>query len=73
MLQYIVVGKFFKSRIINILTGTVTEVLAKPYYQWGKWWVKVKYNCYGRISETELMFQNRDSSLKVDVGFEFDC
>ena len=58
---------------MNLLTGTVTEVLSEPFIQYNKWWVKVKYNCYGRISETELMFNSIASALKVDVGFEFDC
>lgn len=58
---------------MNIVTGEVTEVLSKPIEKHNKWWVKVKYNCYGNISETELMFASIDSALKVDIGFKFDC
>jgi hypothetical protein len=58
---------------MNIVTGEVTEVLSKPIEKYNKWWVKVKYNCYGNISETELMFASIDSALKVDIGFKFDC
>ena len=58
---------------MNLLTGTVTKVLSEPFIQYNKWWVKVEYNCYGRLSKTELMFTNIDSALKVDVGFTFDC
>lgn len=58
---------------MNVLTGTVTKVLSKPFFEYNKWWVKVEYNCYGRISKTELMFNSIDLALKVDIGFEFDC
>lgn len=58
---------------MNVVTGEVTELLSKPFEKHNKWWVKVKYNCYGNISETELMFASIDSALKVDIGFKFDC
>jgi len=54
-------------------TGEVKKVLSEPFIQYNKWWVKVEYDFYGRLSETELMFTNIDSALKVDVGFTFDC
>ena len=58
---------------MNLLEGTVTEVLSEPLFKWNKWWVEVEYNCYGRFSKTELMFSTEEKAKEVKVGFTFDC
>jgi len=33
-----------------------------------KWWVKVKYTCYGQENTTPLMFDTEELSKSVKVG-----
>ena len=56
---------------MNLLECTVTEVLSKPFEDYGRWWVKVKYDCYSVPSETQIMFDTKEESKKVEVGFKF--
>ena len=63
---------------MNLLDAVVTEVLSEPlfvdtYKENGvMWWqVKVKYDCYGVISERNLVFNNAVDAHNVSVGYEF--
>jgi hypothetical protein len=41
---------------MNLVDCVVTEVLGNPEFKYSKWFVNVKYNSWGSISETEVMF-----------------
>jgi len=56
---------------MNLLDAVVTEIISEPYFAYDKWWVKVKYNCYGSISETELMFYKENHAKELKVGYTF--
>jgi hypothetical protein len=58
---------------MNLLEANVTKVLGKPFHKWEKWWIEVEYECYGRISKTELMFSTEEKANSVDIGFQFLC
>ena len=63
---------------MNTLPHEVTKVLGKPYYKkWnnecpGYWFVKVEYNCYGRLDTTELFFKSEEEALAVDIGYRWE-
>lgn len=56
---------------MNLLDSTVTMVLSKPYEQYGKWWVDVKYDCWGRESKSKLMFDSLEEAAKMKPGYKF--
>lgn len=56
---------------MNLVDCYVTEVIGEPYEAYGKWWRKVKYDSYGRISESELMFSTKQEAKQVQVGHQF--
>lgn len=56
---------------MNLLDAKVTRVLGEPEYNYGKWWVKVAYDCWGREGETKLMFDTETEARNVKVGHEF--
>jgi hypothetical protein len=54
---------------VNLIDAYVTEVHGNPYESYGKWWVKVTSDCYGRPTEGALQFDTRDEALAVKPGF----
>lgn len=56
---------------MNLLECTVIEVLQPPYEMYGRWWVKVKFECYGKIDEFDLMCEDREQAGDVIIGYEF--
>ena len=56
---------------MNLVDCYVTEVIGEPYEAYGKGWRKVKYDSYGRISESELMFSTKQEAEQVQVGHQF--
>lgn len=58
---------------MNLIEGTVTKILGEPFEAFTRWWVKVEYDAYGRLSETELMFSTKEKAESVTIGFKFDC
>lgn len=56
---------------MNLVDCIVTEVLDKPEFKYSKWFVKVKYDCYGGIWETEIMVDTEEEANKIDVGYKF--
>lgn len=61
---------------MNLLEHYVTDILSEPYYNdYGsgnfKWWVKVKSNCYGQETESDLMFDTLDEALEVKIGYMY--
>jgi YD repeat-containing protein len=61
---------------MNLVDAYVTKVLSEPEfidtYKEYKWWqVRVEYNSYGRLSETELTFKTKDETEQVKVGYHF--
>lgn len=61
---------------MNLIDAYVTKVLSEPRYidkyEDHKWWqVRVEYNSYGRLSETELTFKTEEEAKLVNVGYHF--
>lgn len=56
---------------MNMLDAIVTKVLSAPYLLYGRWWVDVEYNCYGKTSETNIMCYSAYEATNVKVGFIF--
>ena len=54
---------------MNHLDFYVTEILAEPYENYGKFWVRVKGTCEtNEVYETTLMFNTLQEALDVKVG-----
>lgn len=56
---------------MNLVECCVTEIVGEPYYEFGLWWQKVKYDSYGFIDETELFHKEKSYFETVKVGFKF--
>jgi len=58
---------------MNLLDCEVTVVLSSPYQidPPKYWFVDVKYNCYGRESETSVMLKTEVEADNVSVGYIF--
>lgn len=57
---------------MNLVKAVVTEVISdEPYKRNTMWFVKVKCNCYGSISEKELMFETKQQAEQVEVGYDY--
>lgn len=56
---------------MNLLECTVTEILSAPFEDYGRWWIKIKYDCYSVSSETHIMCDTKEDSEKVKIGFKF--
>lgn len=49
----------------------VTEVLGKPCYVYGRYWVRVRYDSWGSSAVTDVMCSSESEALKVGVGYCF--
>lgn len=56
---------------MNLVDGFVTEIIGKPYFEYGVWWQKVKYDSYGIISETALYEKYIETLDKIEIGYKF--
>jgi hypothetical protein len=58
---------------MNLVDCVVVRVLAQPRYEYGHWWVKVRYNSWGRESETEIMCDTLMKAEDIAVGHKFEA
>lgn len=57
---------------MNYLDFDVTEILAEPYENYGKFWVRVKGACETpEVYEHTLMFSTLEEALGVKAGDTF--
>lgn len=56
---------------MNLVDCFVTKILSLPYEMYGKWWVKVEYDCYGSSQKTSLMFNTKEEAEKIETGYKF--
>ena len=56
---------------MNLVECYVTEIIGDPYYEFGFWWQKVKFDSYGSIGETAFFHKEKSHFETVDVGFLF--
>lgn len=55
---------------MNLLNATVVAILGNPEKKYNAWFVKVRINCYGRISETHVMFKSEEEANNLKLGAE---
>ena len=58
---------------MNTIEHYVTEILGEPYTMYGKWFVLVNSDSYGRISEDRIMFDTEQAAKYVFVGYQYDA
>lgn len=58
---------------MNLLDATVTEIVGKPYFMYGKWFLKVKAECWGSPTESTLMFATEEQAKAITPGYKFEC
>lgn len=58
---------------MNTIEHYVTAILGEPYTMYGKYFVKVLANSYGRISEDIMMFDTEKAAKGVFVGYRYDA
>ena len=56
---------------MNLVDCHVTKILSEPYYEYGFWWLKVRYDSYGVESETAIMRKENSDLENIEIGFEF--
>ncbi|WP_198379085.1 hypothetical protein [Burkholderia ubonensis] len=56
---------------MNQIDCVVTVVKTQPYTEYGKWWVGVQYESWGRTSETVLMCDTREDADRIGPGHKF--
>jgi len=56
---------------MNLIDIYVVEILSEPFYEYEKWWLKVKSNAYGRLIEDTLMFDSKEECLKIKKGYKY--
>lgn len=56
---------------MNLIDCSVTKVVGDPYQAYGKWWVKVIADAYGRPMETSLYFATEEEAKAITVGYKF--
>ena len=56
---------------MNLLDGYVVQILSEPYFEYDRWWVIVRYDCYGSISQSTLMFNTKEEADGVFIGYKF--
>ncbi len=53
---------------MNYLDGYVVDILSEPIEKYGKWFVKIKYNCWGTTGEMDEIFNTKEQALKLKSG-----
>lgn len=56
---------------MNLVECYVTEIVGEPYYEFGFWWQKIKFNSYGVIEGTELFDKDKSYFETMAIGFKF--
>ncbi len=56
---------------MNLIDCYVTEIVGEPVYKFGKWFLAVKAESYGRESQSELMFDTEAQARAVKAGHHF--
>lgn len=56
---------------MNLVDAYVTKIKGTPEFKYGKWFLKVEADCYGRTTETELMFNSKEDADRVEIGYHF--
>ena len=56
---------------MNLLDACVTKILGPVYTQYGKYWVKVEADCWGRPTQTSLMFETEEEARCVGIGYHY--
>jgi len=55
---------------MNLCDAYTTKILSTPYQKYGKWWLDVEINCYGRISNTTIMQNTKEEIDKISIGYK---
>jgi hypothetical protein len=58
---------------MNLIDMYVVEVLGEPYEAYGCWWVKVKADGYGRVSEGTVMCETLEEAESIKPGFVYQA
>lgn len=56
---------------MNLLDHIVISVDRAPYEQYGKWWVAVTGESWGRYSSNTLMFDTKEEAEAVKPGHSY--
>jgi len=56
---------------MNLVECYVTEIVGEPYFEFGFWWQKIKFNSHNVIGETALFNKDKSHFETVNVGFMF--
>lgn len=56
---------------MNALEAVVVQILSEPYFECDKWWVVIRYDCWGTITQSKLMFNTEEEAKNVFIGFKF--
>lgn len=56
---------------MNEIDFVVESVVSDPLYEYGKWWVSVIAESYGRSSVMKIMCNTLDEAKQNDIGYEF--
>ena len=55
------------------LEAEVIRIISwKPKFEFGKYIVKVEYECCGLHSETYLSFDNEQDAINLQIGYKFN-
>jgi hypothetical protein len=58
---------------MNTTLHIVTEIMGEPYTMYGKWFVRVLADSYGRVSEDIMMFDSEKAAKGVFGGYRYDA
>lgn len=56
---------------MNLIEHYVTKVLEPPTAAFGKWWVKVEADSYGRLGDSIIVSESLAAAREIKVGFMF--
>jgi len=56
---------------MNLIECYVTRVIGNPYCEYGMWGIKVEFNSYGVIGETNIFLDSKAEVLKIKSGYKF--
>jgi hypothetical protein len=58
---------------MNLVDAYVVEILDQPHKLYGKWFLEVRYDSWGGLSDHSLMFNTKEEAENVVVGHHFLC
>jgi hypothetical protein len=56
---------------MNYIDARVIAITGEPYANYNKWWLPVRYESYGRESDTKLMFNTEQEARDIQIGHKF--